>query len=63
MFYMCTSLNRIKCLATNVSSAGNAISSWLYNVASTGTFIKASSETGWPTGTSGIPSGWTVNNE
>ena len=63
MFYMCTSLNRIKCLATNVSSAGNAINSWLYNVASTGTFIKASSETDWTTGTSGIPSGWTVNNE
>jgi len=61
MFAGCSSLNRIKCLATNVSSAGNAISSWLNNVASTGTFIKASSETGWPTSINGgIPPGWTV---
>ena len=59
MFYSCSSLNYIKCLATDIS-ATNCTSSWLNGVASIGTFVKAASMTSWTTGTSGIPSGWTV---
>ena len=59
MFQGCTSLNHIKCLATNIS-ASDCTNTWVDGVASTGTFVKASSMTSWPTGTSGIPTGWTV---
>lgn len=60
MFYGCTSLNDVKCLATDIS-ATECTSNWLLNVSPTGTFTCAQgmSQT-WPTGTSGIPSGWTV---
>lgn len=62
MFYGCTSLNYIKCLATNIS-ASNCTGSWVGGVASTGTFVKASSMTSWSTdSSSGIPTGWTVQN-
>ena len=61
MFYGCTSLNSVTCLATTFDGS-NCTYQWLYNVASTGTFTKASSITGWTTGTSGIPSGWTTQN-
>ena len=59
MFSNCTKLNHIKCLATNIS-ASDCLSLWVKNVALSGTFVKAASMTSWPTGTSGIPSGWTV---
>ena len=59
MFYNCTSLNYIKCLATDISSS-DCTGNWVYNVASTGTFVKDASMTSWTTGESGIPSGWTV---
>ena len=59
MFLGCTSLNYIKCLATNIS-ASNCTYNWGSGVASTGTFVKASSMTSWTTGTKGIPTGWTV---
>ena len=62
MFSGCTSLNYVKCLATDISAFG-CTTSWLYNVPSGGTFTKASSMTSWTTGSSGIPSGWTVENE
>ena len=58
MFYDCTSLNYIKCLATD-RSATNCTLRWLYGVASTGTFTKASGVS-WPSGRSGIPNGWTI---
>lgn len=61
MFIGCTSLNYIKCLATDIS-ASNCTSNWVSSVASTGTFVKASSMTSWTTGNSGIPEGWTVQN-
>ena len=60
MFYVCTSLNYIKCLATDIS-ATNCTWAWVQEVASSGTFVKASSAT-WPTGSSGIPNNWTVQN-
>ena len=61
MFNGCTSLNYIKCLATDIS-ATVCTTDWVNNVAATGTFIKADSMSSWTTGTSGIPSGWTVQN-
>ena len=62
MFSGCTNLNSIKCLATDIS-APDCTTDWLKDVAATGTFTKAASMTSWTTGSSGIPSGWTVNNE
>lgn len=59
MFYNCNKLNYIKCLATDIS-AYRCILVWLANVAASGTFVKAASMNSWPTGASGIPSGWTV---
>ena len=59
MFLGCTSLNSITCLATDIS-ATRCVTQWLSNVASTGTFTKASSMSGWSIGEDGIPSGWTV---
>ena len=62
MFDSCSSLNYIKCLATNIS-ARDCTSYWVYGVASSGTFVKASTMTAWTTDESGIPEGWTVINE
>ena len=62
MFYHCTSLNKVECLATDVS-AEDCTTSWLSGVASSGTFIKASGMNDWPIGTDGIPFGWTVQNK
>ena len=59
MFRQCSKLNSIKCLATDIS-ADNCTNYWLYNTNITGIFTKAASMSSWPTGTSGIPSGWTV---
>ena len=59
MFDGCTNLNSIKCLAINIS-AQNCTYNWIRNTAASGTFTKAASMTNWTTGTSGIPSGWTV---
>ena len=61
MFQGCTSLNSVTCLATNIS-ADVCTANWLQGVASTGTFTKASGAT-WPTGSNGIPSNWTVNEQ
>ena len=62
MFYGCSKLAKIIMLATNIS-ASNCLNNWVYGVASSGTFTKASSMTSLPTGASGIPSGWTVVNK
>ena len=59
MFYGCKKLNYIKCLASD-SYSTDCTYFWVYSVASTGTFVKASSMTSWTTGDSGIPTGWTV---
>lgn len=60
MFKNCTRLNSVECLATDISAA-NCTEDWLSDVASSGTFTKAASMTGWHEGKSGIPMGWTVN--
>lgn len=59
MFSGCSNLSYLECLATDIS-ASSCVSSWLMNVSSTGTFVKSAQMTAWPTGASGIPSGWTV---
>ena len=61
MFSGCTNLNYVKSLATNIS-AGSSLYYWVSGVASTGTFVKKAGVT-WPSGVSGIPSGWTVEEE
>ncbi|MEE3416088.1 MAG: leucine-rich repeat protein, partial [Prevotella sp.] len=62
MFFGCTSLNYIKCLATDIS-ASNCTTSWVYNVAASGTFVKAASMGSWTSGEYGIPSNWTIQND
>ena len=61
MFTGCTSLNYIKCLATD-KSATDCLKSWVNNVASTGTFEKKANAS-WSTGVNAIPSGWDVVEE
>jgi hypothetical protein len=61
MFFQCSSLNSVTCLATSISK--NNIYQWLYGVAANGTFTKAAGVTSWETGVSGIPSGWTVKDK
>lgn len=62
----CSSLNYIKCLATDIS-ATNCVENWCGSIlpdfvfSASGTFVKDANTT-WPTGSSGIPSGWTVEN-
>ena len=61
MFFKCTKLNSITCLATDIS-AEDCTSNWLFQVALTGTFIKANM-LGWSKNSaSGIPEGWTEVN-
>lgn len=59
MFFGCSSLNYIKMLATNIS-ATECLSNWTNLVSASGTFVKAASMTTLPEGTSGIPTGWTI---
>jgi hypothetical protein len=59
MFQGCNNLNYIKAMFTN--EPGNAYTkNWLGGVAATGTFVKNSAAQWNVTGTSGVPSGWTV---
>ena len=59
MFNGCKLLNNITMLATDVS-VSSCLNSWVSGVASTGTFIKNPAMNDLPSGTSGIPAGWTV---
>ena len=59
MFQNCSKLNKITCLATDIS-ASVCTFNWVIGVSSRGTFIKDPNMTAWTTGTGGIPSGWTV---
>ena len=59
MFSGCTSLNFVQCNATDIS-AEDCLYNWLENVSASGTFKKNSSMVDWPSGASGIPDGWTV---
>lgn len=61
MFIRCSNLNYIKMLATNISASA-CLSNWVLGVSSIGTFVKNANMTSLPTGTSGVPEGWTVEN-
>lgn len=60
MFYECSNLNYVKCLATNNETVSCDL--WLAGTSSTGTFVKKAGTT-WRSGLSGIPEGWTVQEE
>lgn len=59
MFDGCFHLSYVKCLATDIS-AEDCLKEWLYNVSSTGTFVKAADMDAWPRSENGIPQGWGV---
>ena len=59
MFYGCGNLKYIKCRAANNVST-TCLQDWVQGVASNGRFVRRSGTNIWPTGTSGIPNGWTV---
>lgn len=59
MFKGCSNLNYIECYATDIS-APNCTYDWVSGVSRRGTFLKSANMSGWTTGTSGIPEGWTV---
>jgi hypothetical protein len=61
MFNGCSKLNYIKMLAIDIS-ASKCLTNWVSGVSSSGTFVKHKDMTSLPTGVSGIPSGWTVEN-
>lgn len=58
MFNGCTRLNNVTSYADDISQS-SGLSNWLNNVSATGTFHNLGSAT-YPSGASGIPSGWTV---
>ena len=61
MFLDCSNLSNIKCLATDIS-ANLCTYRWVDSVSGTGTFNKATSMYSWSIGSSGIPTGWNVQN-
>ena len=56
MFRTCTNLSYVKCLATSGLTQANT-DGWLYQVSSTGTFVKASDA---DVSGGAIPSGWSI---
>ena len=62
MFIRCERLRYVKCLATDIS-ATNCLTDWVDGTMLLGTFITADTPPAWPSGTSGIPSGWTSYTE
>lgn len=60
MFEGCSSLSSITMLATDINPANLFLYHWVNGVSSSGTFYKNSEATWTTTGTSGIPTGWTV---
>jgi len=57
MFYNCRNVSEITIYADDIS-ANYCLTTWLYGVASTGTFHNLGSAS-YPSGANGIPSGWT----
>ena len=62
MFNGCSSLNEVRCqMPSSYSSSSigsNYAKDWIANVSSTGTFY-TNADANWPSGVSGIPTGWT----
>ena len=65
MFNGCSNLNEVRCQMPSSYSSSDIgskyTSDWLSNVASTGTFY-TNADANWPSGASGIPTGWTRTN-
>ena len=65
MFDGCSNLNEVRCqMPSSYSSSSigsNYAKNWLSNVSSTGTFY-TNADANWPSGVSGIPTGWTRTN-
>ena len=59
LFMECPNLKKVTCLATDIS-ANECLTDWITEVGEDGTFVKAPSMTSWPSGASGIPNGWNV---
>ena len=59
MFYKCSKLNSITCYATTNITTTN-LNNWVYGVSGTGTFTGDPSSS-WPSGVSGVPTGWSSN--
>ena len=63
MFYGCSSLNYVRCLAMNVS-ATDCLGGWITGVSATGTLVVASGTTWATPGNYSIPAtGWTIVTE
>ena len=60
MFYQCGTLQNVTCLATTINGT-DCTTDWLYEVNNPGTFTKTKGASCWPSGSNGIPWGWTVN--
>ena len=59
MFQNCTNLNSVISYANNIS-ASTCLTNWLSGVSATGDFYNLGSAS-YPSGVSGIPSGWTIH--
>ncbi len=59
MFYGCKNIKYIKAMLID-NSPTNCLTDWVKGVSSSGTFVKNAAATWDVTGTSGVPSGWTV---
>lgn len=59
MFSGCTALSEITSYLRENMSASNCLTDWVSGVSATGTFY-ADPYVTWATGTSGIPTGWTI---
>ena len=65
MFEGCALLNTIVCRASSGFNRTKIMENWTLNVAASGTYVKSSDKplAEYPTGASGIPTGWTVNDD
>lgn len=59
MFYGCSALNYVKAMFTTTPSSSYT-AYWLANVSSTGTFVKNVDATWTTTGSTGVPTNWTI---
>lgn len=60
MFSGCSSLSKIKCLGDPISQYNTSMSNWVNGVSATGVLIKNPAVSSWTYGNSGVPTGWTI---
>ena len=65
MFEGCALLNTIVCRASSGFNKTKVMENWTLNVAASGTYVKSSDKplAEYPTGASGIPTGWVVSDD